>query len=40
MSEKEHIAIPVDIRRDSGVAPGEELVVLRRMDGSGIPMLN
>ncbi len=29
MSEKGYIAIPVDIRKDSGVAPGEEFMVLR-----------
>jgi len=36
VSEKEQIAIPVDLRKDSGITPGEKLVVLRRRDGSGI----
>ena len=35
MSEKGQIAIPVDIRKGSEIAPGEELMVLRRRDGSG-----
>lgn len=39
MSEKGQIAIPVDIRKDSEIAPGEKLMVLRRKDGSGIALV-
>ena len=39
MSEKGKIAIPVDLRKDSEIAPGEKLMVLRRRDGSGIPLV-
>ena len=39
MSEKGQIAIPVDIMKDSEIAPGEKLMVLRRRGGSGIPLV-
>ena len=39
MSEKGQIAIPVDLRKDSEIAPGEKLMVLRRRDRSGIPLV-
>ena len=40
MSEKGKIAIPVDLRKDSEIAPGEKLMVLRRRDRSGTPLSN
>ena len=39
MSEKEYIAIPVDSRKGSEIAPGKKLMVLRRMGGSDIPLV-
>ena len=39
MSEKGQIAIPVDLRKDSEIAPGEKLMVLRRRGGSGTPLV-
>ncbi len=39
MSEKEQIAISVDVRKDSGIAPGEKLMVLRRRDESDTPLV-
>jgi len=39
VSEKGQIAIPVDSRKGSEIAPGKKLMVLRRMGGSGIPLV-
>ncbi len=39
MSEKGQIAIPVDLGKASEIAPGEKLMVLRRRDGSGSPLV-
>ncbi len=39
MSEKGQIAIPVDLRKDSEIAPGKKLMVMRRRGGSDIPLV-
>jgi AbrB family looped-hinge helix DNA binding protein len=39
VSEKGQIALPVDIRRDLNITPGDRFLVVKRRDDAGIILL-
>ena len=39
VSDKGQIAIPVDLRRDLNIKPGDKLFVIKRIDESGFTLI-